>query len=225
MMDLNDAMRTRHSVRKYLPKPIEEEHASLLRAEIARLEAESGLRFTLFLDEPEAFSGKLAHYGSFSHCRNYITITGAKGRDEDVGYFGEKLVLYAQQIGLHTCWVALTYNHRKIKVEPAKGEKMHIIISIGYGANRGLPHKNKPIEQLCRMEDASASMPDWFRAGAEGAMTAPTAMNQQKFQLTLMRDGVTVKAKALLGPYAKMDLGIVKYHFEIGAGKHAFQWA
>ena len=224
-MELLEAMRARHSVRKYLPTPIAAEQVAQLEAEIARLETESGLRFQLFLDEPEAFSGKLAHYGSFVDCCNYIIIVGEKGRDEDVGYYGEKLVLFAQQIGLHTCWVALTYNHSKIKVNPEKGEKMHIVISVGYGANRGLPHKNKPMEQLCRIEDKHAAMPDWFRAGMEAAMTAPTAINQQKFLLTLMSDGVTVKAKALMGPYSKMDLGIVKYHFELGAGDHAFRWA
>jgi hypothetical protein len=25
--------------------------------------------------------------------------------------------------------------------------------------------------------------------------------------------------------YSKMDLGIVKYHFELGAGKENFEWA
>ena len=223
-MELIDAMYARHSVRKYLPKPIEAEHVSLLEEKLSQLEKESGLRFTLFLDEPEAFSGRLAHYGSFTNCRNYITVTGAKGRDEDVGYYGEKLVLFAQQIGLHTCWVALTYNHSQIKVKKEQGQKLYIVISIGYGANRGLPHKNKPMEQLYRLEDKNATMPDWFRAGLVAAMTAPTAINQQKFLLTLMCDGSTVKAKALPGPYSKMDLGIVKYHFEIGVGEKAFRW-
>ena len=223
-MDLMEAMRARHSVRKYLTKPIEEEKVSLLNEKIAQLTEESGLHFALFLNEPEAFSGKLAHYGSFVDCNNYISISGAKGRGEDVGYYGEKLVLFAQQIGLHTCWVALTYNHSKVKICTLPGEKLHIVISIGYGANRGVPHKNKPMEQLCCMEQTNADMPEWFRAGVEGAMTAPTAMNQQKFHLKLLQDGITVSAKAKLGPYSKMDLGIVKYHFEIGVGNHPFCW-
>lgn len=50
----------------------------------------------------------------------------------------------------------------------------------------------------------------------------PTAMNLQKFYLTY-KDG-KVEAKAGLGFYAKMDLGIIKYHFEIGAGKENFKW-
>ena len=46
-------------------------------------------------------------------------------------------------------------------------------------------------------------------------------MNQQKFRLTYA-DG-KVAAKAGMGFYT--DLGIVKYHFEVGAGKDNFKWA
>ena len=66
-------------------------------------------------------------------------------------------------------------------------------------------------------------MPDWFRKGMEAAQLAPTAVNQQKFLFTLS-DGNTVTAKAIGGFYDKVDLGIVKYHFEIGAGKENFSW-
>ena len=65
-------------------------------------------------------------------------------------------------------------------------------------------------------------MPDWFRKGIEAAQLAPTAMNQQKFLLSLQ--GSTVSAKSLGGFYTKVDLGIVKYHFEVGAGKEKFSW-
>ena len=85
--------------------------------------------------------------------------------------------------------------------------------------NRGVPHKSKALEQVCRAE---GPMPDWFRAGAEAALLAPTAVNQQKFLLTL--EGNTVKAEAGKGFYSGVDLGIVKYHFEIGAGKEHFNW-
>ena len=50
-----------------------------------------------------------------------------------------------------------------------------------------------------------------------------TAMNQQKFRFTL--NGNQVSAKAGIGFYAKVDLGIVKYHFEVGAGKTGWEWS
>ena len=54
-------------------------------------------------------------------------------------------------------------------------------------------------------------------------MLAPTAMNQQKFVFYLSGKN-TVTARAGAGFYTKIDLGIVKYHFEIGAGHENFNW-
>ena len=51
---------------------------------------------------------------------------------------------------------------------------------------------------------------------------APTAINQQKFYIEKTGDEVEITAG--LGFYAKVDLGIVKYHFETGAGKENFKW-
>ena len=60
-------------------------------------------------------------------------------------------------------------------------------------------------------------------AGVEAALLAPTAMNQQKFTFALSGNRVSVKAG--MGFYTKIDLGIVKYHFEAGAGTEHFVWA
>lgn len=80
---------------------------------------------------------------------------------------------------------------------------------------QGVPHTSKPMGQLCK---APADAPAWFTRGAEAALLAPTAMNQQKFTLELLPDG-RVKATAGKGFYTKLDLGIVKYHFESASGK------
>ena len=72
------------------------------------------------------------------------------------------------------------------------------------------------------MTKTEGTVPDWFGRGVEAALLAPTAMNQQKFLFTL--DGSKVSSKAGMGFYTKLDLGIVKYHFEIGAGRENFRW-
>ena len=61
-------------------------------------------------------------------------------------------------------------------------------------------------------------MPEWFQSGMNAAMLAPTAMNQQKFRFRLLPDG-NVKAACGIGFYTKLDLGIVRYHFEAASGK------
>ena len=48
-------------------------------------------------------------------------------------------------------------------------------------------------------------------------------MNQQKFRLTWR--GTQVKAVSTGGFYSNGDLGIVKCHFELGAGADSFTWA
>lgn len=123
-------------------------------------------------------------------------------------------------LGLNTCWVALTFKKIPDAYRVDAGEKLAIVIALGYGAEQGVPHKSKPMDVLC---EVNGETPEWFRKGMEAAMLAPTAMNQQKFKLTL--NGNKVTAKAAFGPYTKLDLGIIKYHFEIGAGKDNFIWA
>lgn len=221
-MELWEAMQKRHSVRSYTDQKIKSDTADALRSFIARCNAESGLHMQLVLDEPKGFDGFMAHYGKFSGVKNYIAVIGKKGRDleEKCGYYGEKVVLYAQRLGLNTCWVALTYSKIKTAFQMDAGEKLCLVIAIGYGKTQGAAHPSKPKESIMKFD---GSAPDWFQKGVEAALLAPTAMNQQKFVFSL--SGNTVSAKAGIGFYSKVDLGIAKYHFEIGAGTQNFQWA
>ncbi|MBQ4066507.1 MAG: nitroreductase [Clostridia bacterium] len=215
-MDVLESMKRRHSVRQYKDIPIEAELVAILNDEIDAINKESGLHFQLITGEPVAFSGFMAHYGNFQGVSNYIALVGKKSRDleEKCGYFGERLVMKAHEMGLHTCWVALTYKKVPGVIKAEKGEKLTVVISIGHGKNRGLPRRSKRPDEVSNISDSS---PEWFKRGVEAALTAPTAMNQQRFYLTLKDE--SVEAKAQLGPYSKMDLGIVKYHFEAATGR------
>lgn len=215
-MDLMEAMRARHSVRQYLQKPLTQEAITALTEEIDACNRASGLHIQLVTNEPRAFDGFMAHYGKFSGVANYIAMIGKKGPslEETCGYYGERLVLKAQQLGLNTCWVAMTYSKVKSAYVTDNGEKLCIVIALGYGATQGVPHKSKPVEKVMQAE---GTIPQWFRNGVEAALLAPTAMNQQKFVFSLHNGKVS--AKAGMGFYSRIDLGIAKYHFEIGAGK------
>lgn len=215
-MEIIDAIRQRRSVRQYEDRAIEEDLLAQLKEEIDACNDESGLRIQLVTKEPKAFSGFMAHYGKFSGVTNYIALVGKKSKnlDELCGYYGERIVLKAQRLGLNTCWVALTYKKVPNAFTVDKGEKLAVVISLGYGKNQGFPRKSKSVKDV---SNAGENTPEWFKNGVEMALLAPTAVNQQKFKL-IYADG-KVTAKAGLGFYAKMDLGIVKYHFEIGSGK------
>lgn len=220
-MTLMEAMQARHSVRQYREEALRKEDAALLREEIEACNAESGLHIQLVCGEPKAFSGLLARYGKFSGVTNYIALVGKKGPDlsETCGYFGERIVLRAQQIGLNTCWVAMTYSKVPSAFSAGEGEKLCAVIAVGYGKTQGSGHRVKSLREVTEGEPP---FPEWFVSGVEAALLAPTAMNQQKFRFALQ--GNRVSATAGSGFYTKLDLGIVKYHFEIGAGADAFTW-
>ncbi|MDO4956850.1 MAG: nitroreductase family protein [Bacteroidales bacterium] len=227
-MTLLEAIQSRHSVRKYIDKPIDEESASILHNKVKELNKEGNLHIQLVTNEPKAFKGKMA-YGTFSGVSNYLAMVGKKADDlsERIGYYGEQLVLLAQTLGLNTCWVGLTYNKVKGAYTVGEGEKLCCMIALGYGNEPGRNLKRKTAQKV---SNASNITPKWFNDGVAAALLAPTAVNQQKFRFEYLgpdADNIhRVKAErgfSLIG-YTKMDLGIAKLHFEIGAGKENFKW-
>ena len=226
-MTLQEAITARHSVRKYIDKEIPADIVTALQDKIAEYNKVGNLNIQLVLNETRAFTGMLS-YGSFSGVRNYFVMVGKKGADLDerVGYYGEQLVLLAQTLGLNTCWVGLSYRKVPEAYNVGKDEKLACMIALGYGETQGVSHKIKTIEQVSNASDLT---PAWFKRGVEAALLAPTAVNQQKFSFEyvgMSNNRHLVRAKkgfSMIG-YTQMDLGIAKYHFEIGAGKERFLW-
>lgn len=223
-MELIDAIRERHSVRRYTDQPVETSKIATLRSAIERYNTESGLHIQLVLNEPKAFASKLVTYGKFSGVTNYLVMAAPKGKEweEKVGYYGEQLVLLAQTLGLRTCWVGLTYKKVDEAFQLREGETVHCEIAIGYGGEEGRQHPMKPASNYF---EPHGPKPEWFLSGVAAAMLAPTAVNQQKFKF-ILHDGNKVGTKTFFSPwgYTQIDLGIVKCHFEIGAGKENFTW-
>ena len=228
-MTIQEAIEARHSVRAYKDQPLTEEVVNVLNEKIAELNKLGNLHIQLIQNEPKAFQGKLAKYGKFSGVRNYLVMAGKKADDlnERIGYYGEQLVLMAQTLGLNTCWVGLSYSKVPGTYVLEDGEKIACYIALGYGENQGVGHKVKTVEQVSNASDVT---PSWFKKGVEAALLAPTAVNQQKFSFELVnrKNGrpqvIAKKGFSMIG-YTQLDLGIVKCHFEIGAGKENFEWA
>ncbi len=227
-MTLQEAIEARHSVRAYKNQSLSEDIVKVLEEEIAKLNREGQLHIQLILNEPKAFQGTLAKYGRFRNVTSYIVMAGRQAHDLDerVGYYGEHLVLLAQTLGLNTCWVGLSYSKVPGTYVLDEGEKIACYIAVGYGETQGAGHKIKTVEQV---SDVSDITPSWFRKGVEAALLAPTAVNQQKFSFEYLgmkdnRHQVRAKKGFSLIGYTRMDLGIAKYHFEIGAGKENFDW-
>ena len=227
-MTIQEAIETRHSVRAYKDLLLSEEIVKLLEDELVKLNNEGQLHIQLICNEPKAFQGTMAKYGKFRNVNNYLVMAGKKAEDLDerIGYYGEHLVLLAQTLGLNTCWVGLSYSKVPGTYVLEEGEKIACYIAIGYGETQGVGHKIKTVEQV---SNASNITPSWFKKGVEAALLAPTAVNQQKFSFEhvgVKNNCHLIRAKkgfSMIG-YTQMDLGIAKFHFEIGAGKVNFDW-
>ncbi len=219
-----EALRSRHSVRKYQDRPLEANDVAALQEEIAKLNKEGDLHMQLVLNERKAFKGFLS-YGSFSNVSNYIMVVGKKSDSLEyrAGYYGEKLVLFAQSIGLNTCFVGLTYKKVDGAFEVGSDEKVVLCIAIGYGEADG--YRSHKIKRPDQVSNITANSPEWFKKGVDAALLAPTAVNQQKFYFEYIpTDKVKPSKGTSLAGYTKIDLGIAMYNFEIGAGRQNFRW-
>ena len=223
------AIKDRHSVRKYKTVSLNSDLIGLLNTKIEELNRLGNLNMQLITDEPKGFSGLFA-YGKFSGVLNYVVVAGHKDDtfDERVGYYGEQLVLFAQMLGLNTCWAGLSYKKVPNTYVLEKGQKISCYIALGYGETQGKTHKIKKPEDVSNITESS---PEWFKDGVISALLAPTAINQQKFRFELLepqikgeKAKVSAKGGFSIVGYTKIDLGIAKYHFEIGADPQNFEW-
>ena len=213
-----EAIKERHSVRNYKPERIEEEKAAVLRQKIDEINLVSGLHLQYIEDAGKTYNKLLNRTSGLNSAPSVIACVGKENDphlEEKIGYYGEKLVLYAQTLGLNTCWAGI-FSRKKIPVEIGPGEKLVISIAIGYGENQGKNHKSKTVDQISQ---TVGERPDWFDKGIEMALLAPTAMNQQSFVIKLNEDE-SVEFIDKGGFFSKVDLGIVRYHFEVGSGRN-----
>jgi len=222
-MTLLEAIQVRHSVRRYIDKPLSHDVVAALQARICELNKESGLHIQFVQNERKAFKGVFS-YGVFAGVNSYFVMAGRKDDDLDerIGYYGEQLALFAQTLGLNTCWAGLTYTKIKESYTLDDGERIACYIAVGYGVTQGAGHKIKKAEDVSNVSD---NTPMWFNNGVAAALLAPTAVNQQKFRLDYKgNNNVAASRQFSLVGYTKMDLGIVKCHFEIAAAPEKVAW-
>ena len=224
-----ETIRERHSVREYDGKPLAQAEFDALGALVEECARESGLDIQLVGDNPEVFN-VIARFGLIRGCRTHVAfvVDDAKASDatraavdEAIGYWGQKIVLAAQDMGLNTCWCALC-SRKKSRAVVAPGKRVRLVIAVGHGKTQGFPRKTKSVGALSSVECAKA--PAWFAAAMEAAQLAPTAMNNQNFKITLLSDGKTVRIEAPQSGLNAIDEGIVRRNFEIAANEGGADW-
>lgn len=210
-----EAIRERHSVRSYQNRKIEAEKAAQLNELIARCNQEGNLNLQLLEDAGGTFSRMLSKFMGLGSAPSVIACVGPDDDtlDERIGYYGQKIVLFAQTLGLNTCWAG-TFSEKNTPANRTPGDRLPIVIAIGYGVNSGRARKSKTADDV--VAGGMNGKPEWFRRGVEAALLAPTAINQQKFEIALKNDG-SVEITDKGGVLSRIDKGIVTYNFEVGA--------
>lgn len=221
MLTIEEAVNQRHSIRSYIADAIPQPTVDDLRSLIAQCNSSANLNIQLVLDEPKAFGSFLFTYGMFKGVRNYLVLAGPQSSDLDyrLGYYGAQVMLRAKQLGLDSCWVGATYHKVTNAFTLRPGDKVRSVIALGYGNGKPVNHRVRKPEEVA---DLQPDTPQWFRQGVLYALKAPTAINQQKFHFEL-RDNRVCQSTGW-GSYTQMDLGIVRYFFEIGAGNKPILW-
>lgn len=216
-MDLKRAMQERHTVRKYMDKPLSDDIIEKLQERVKQNNEKYNLSIKLVINDQSALIGFAKMFIS-KGVNNFFVLAGEEGSDEYCGYCSADIMLYAQTLGLNTWWVGGMYNKKGAK-EKTDGSHTVGIVAVGYGSTQGTAHKSKDFSQVCSYD---GDMPQWFIDGVNAALLAPTAINKQAFKITGSGNKVSISYK--FGPFDEVDKGLVKYHFELGAGIENFEW-
>ncbi len=233
-MTISEAIFVRRSLRRYLPSPISTDQQAQLQKAIDQVNRRSGLHFRLDCDHPDPFASFTSTYGKLKGVRNYLIFSGPESDEhleEKCGYFGEEIILVATAMGLGTCWVGGTFRKKKALGYLQSGDKLVCVAAIGHTAetmSRGealmhgtLTRRSKTAEKL---SFSPADAPDWFSDAMEAVRRAPSAVNRQGVFFTMDDSGTVTGRRTAKGPFSLVDLGIAKYHFEIGAHGGLWTW-
>ncbi|MCI8336137.1 MAG: nitroreductase [Peptococcaceae bacterium] len=221
-MDMKEAMFQRHTVRKYIDRPIPRDLVADIAARLQQHNEAYGLNMQLITENNDAFNAVLKLVLA-KGVHNYIILAGPDTADlgEKIGYSGADMMLYVQTLGLNTWWVGGTFSRKGVEkhADLPDGQRLLGVIVVGYGQTQGVPHKSKKAADISAYQGEA---PTWFQQGVTAVLLAPTALNKQAF--TIHGVGNQVRMQCDNGAFSGVDLGIGKYHFELGAGKENFTW-
>ena len=170
-MTEKQAILVRHSVRKYRSVRIADSLVTQLKAKIDELNAEGNLHLQFVEDAGKTYGSLIYRATGLVSAPSVIACAGPDTSDleEKIGYYGEKLVLFAQTLGLNTCWTG-NFKKSALGETQANGERLVIAIAIGYGVDQGKERKSKTYEQVT---ETAGTAPEWFKEGVKAALLAP----------------------------------------------------
>ncbi len=242
---LKEAAEKRKSVRTYIEKPLSDSDREKIESFIDFLAAEphpfsAKVRIRLFDVDKDISTRDLGTYGVIKGARSYlgVAVNDVPDAMEAVGYVFEKLVLYAQSIGLGTCWLGGTFNRSEFAkaMELEKDEFFPIASPIGY-----IAPKNHTVDKIMRKAikaDTRKTFSEIFFDGSldtplsqssageylyplEMTRLAPSAKNAQPWRIVKDADSFHFFEKKTIPSsnhdIQRLDIGIAICHFDLAA--------
>ena len=244
----------RYSCRTYLNKPLNPEirrRLSYFAATELASPFGSPTRFRLVAtteDDSKALRG-LGTYGFIKDAAGFVigaTDNGGKSL-EDFGYRMEKIILYATDLGLGTCWLGGTFTKSSfaLRISLMKDEIIPAVASVGYIAPKirymdakirqiAQSNQRRPWERLFYRSDFDTPLSEQeagnYAIPLEMIRLGPSASNRQPWQIVMeegsfhfyLRRTPNYRNNAyarLLGfaDLQRIDMGIAMCHFEFTA--------
>lgn len=229
-MNITEAIDARFSCRAFADKPVEQGKFDQLQEYIDAINAEAGLSFQLYGPREGSTVAIDMNEGMFAGtvpCYAALVAPDDVVMGEKVGYYGEKFVLFATQLGLNTCRVASTYDRRTTRAKLQSGDLLWDVVPIGYAMDlipdqqqsirNSMRRRDKPLLRMTTADVPLDDLPTWYASALESVYKGPSAANGQPVTFDYRGDRVTVDFERFSRKVELNDLGIAKLHFELGA--------
>lgn len=246
-----ETMQKRQSVRTYDIQPINKEDWDKLQAYLANDQnlvgpfGHAGKIETVAVTNDVTDQGiKIGTYGFIKNPKGYLVGVGQNNKDAIVefGYIFHKIVLYATEMGLGTCWMGGTFDRHSFEkeIEMALGDFIPCVTPIGYPKDRQRlfdkalryvvkADNKKPWEQLMYDGDFSKKLKkvdaERFVTPIEMVRIGPSASNKQPWRLVLSADREYVHFYIEHTPNYSIKLGYDMQLLDMGIAMCQFELA
>ena len=239
-MDPLQLLRQRRSIRSYRQESLTSIIQQQLISEATMINTHvAGLKFQLFFNNSDPFTGFFKSYGSFENPSNYMVAVVDEGFDniwEKSGYYAEQFVIKAVELGLGTCFVGGTYDPSSVNVYLRAGEKILFVVLFGYPAEKirwqerlvlRFLHRKKWnysdfFEPKTDLEDSEKNFPE-LKNGLYGIACAPSALNKRPARIYIKEIESRKRICCRVDDSNKknlIDLGIAKYNFNFATSTY-----
>lgn len=238
-------IKARYSCRSYDSKPLDETLVKKLQDYIEEMNAQikTRARFQYITNDTNNETPvKLGTYGMIAGANNYIVGICHNGEQNCVefGYMFEKIILFATDMNLQTCWLGGTFNRDEFTKKCNLKDNEYIAIVSPVGIKKQKPRifdkavrtlvgadKRKPFSELFFDNDISTPLDEnnagEYKTPLEMVRLGPSASNKQPCRIIKSDNGYNFylnRTKAYAkGPFdmQKNDIGIAMCHFELTA--------